>query len=185
MPTRTRPRPASSSRPPTQVWSIRVRPEMSASARYLAQLKLAVDSKLRASDSVRLKVEHICFGALVRDPRLVTQLIIRTETGLVSTFRPDILRLFVRRGRRWTSFIVSWTRMVSECISPRLATARWSCWHTDFPRHGILGDINFWRWLRQGSTPIHSRCCDMPASDPACPSICVPRCIHVARTRRG
>ena len=42
---------------PRQVWSIRVRLEMSASAR-----DLAIDSKLRASDLVRLKVDDICSG---------------------------------------------------------------------------------------------------------------------------
>jgi hypothetical protein len=39
---------------PRQVWSIRVRLEISASARDLALFKLAIDSKLRASDLVRL-----------------------------------------------------------------------------------------------------------------------------------
>lgn len=59
---------------PRQVWSIRVRLEMSASARDLALLNLAIDSKLRASDLVRLKVADICSGALVRDRGVVTQL---------------------------------------------------------------------------------------------------------------
>jgi hypothetical protein len=39
---------------PRQVWSIRVRLEMSGSARDLALFNLAIDSKLRASDLVRL-----------------------------------------------------------------------------------------------------------------------------------
>lgn len=58
---------------PRQVWSIRVRLEMSASARDLALFNLAIDSKLRASDLVRLKVADICSGALVRDRGVVTQ----------------------------------------------------------------------------------------------------------------
>ena len=49
---------------PRQVWSIRVRLEMSGSARDLALFNLAIDSKLRASDLVRLKMEDICSGAL-------------------------------------------------------------------------------------------------------------------------
>jgi len=50
---------AGSKRPllPRQVWSIRVRLEMSASARDLTLFNLAIDSKLRASDLVRLKVD--------------------------------------------------------------------------------------------------------------------------------
>lgn len=47
---------------PRQVWSIRVRLEMSASARDLALFNVAIDSKLRASDLVRLKVDDICSG---------------------------------------------------------------------------------------------------------------------------
>jgi hypothetical protein len=33
-----------------------------------------IDSKLKASDSVRFKVEDICFGTVVRDQWIVTQL---------------------------------------------------------------------------------------------------------------
>jgi hypothetical protein len=56
---------------PRQVWSIRVRLEISASARDLALFNLAIDSKLRASDLVRLKIEDICSGNLVRDRAVV------------------------------------------------------------------------------------------------------------------
>ena len=58
---------------PRHVWSIRVRLEMSGSARDLALFNLAIDSKLRASDLVRLKIEDICSGALVRDRGIVVQ----------------------------------------------------------------------------------------------------------------
>jgi len=59
---------------PRQVWSIRVRLEMSGSPRDLALFNLAIDSKLRASDLVRLKAENICSGSLVRDRGVGTQL---------------------------------------------------------------------------------------------------------------
>jgi hypothetical protein len=59
---------------PRQVWSIRVRLEISASARDLALFNLAIDSKLRASDLVRLKIEDICSVNLVRERAVVTQL---------------------------------------------------------------------------------------------------------------
>ena len=58
---------------PRQVWSIRVRLEMSGSARDLALFNLAIDSKLRASDLVRLKIADVCSGALVRDRGVVVQ----------------------------------------------------------------------------------------------------------------
>lgn len=59
---------------PRQVWSIRVRLEMSASARDLALFNLAIDSKLRASDLVHLKVEDVCSGPVVRDRAVIIQL---------------------------------------------------------------------------------------------------------------
>jgi integrase len=59
---------------PRQVWSIRVRLEMAASARDLALFNLAIDSKLRASDLVRLKVEDVCSGPVARDRAVITQL---------------------------------------------------------------------------------------------------------------
>lgn len=58
---------------PRQVWSIRVRLEMSGSTRDLALFNLAIDSKLRASDLVRLKIADVCSGALVRDRGVVVQ----------------------------------------------------------------------------------------------------------------
>lgn len=68
---------------PRQVWSIRVRLEMSASARDLALFNLAIDSKLRASDLVRLKVEDVCSGRVVRDRGVVIQ----KKTGRQSNSR--------------------------------------------------------------------------------------------------
>jgi integrase len=46
---------------------------MSGPTRDLALFNLAIDSKLRASDLVRLKIEDICSGRLVRDRGIVTQ----------------------------------------------------------------------------------------------------------------
>lgn len=59
---------------PRQVWSIRVRLEMSASPRDLALFNQAIDSMLRASDLVRLRVDDVCFGPVVRDRAIITQL---------------------------------------------------------------------------------------------------------------
>lgn len=44
---------------PKNVWSIRVRLEMSGAIRELALFNLAIDSKLRACDLVKLKVEDL------------------------------------------------------------------------------------------------------------------------------
>ncbi|MEO7221008.1 MAG: tyrosine-type recombinase/integrase [Devosia sp.] len=59
---------------PRQMWSIRIRLEMSPSARDLALFNLAINSKLQASDLVHLKVEDdVCSGAVVRDLGIVIQ----------------------------------------------------------------------------------------------------------------
>ncbi len=82
---------------PRQVWSIRVRLEMSASARDLALFDLAIDCKLRASDLVSLKVENVCSGPAVRDRAIITQL----KTGrpvqfeITEVTRQSIERLIV------------------------------------------------------------------------------------------
>ena len=79
---------------PRQVWSIRVRLEISASARDLALFNLAIDSKLRASDLVRLKVEDVCSGTLVRDRGVVIQ----RKTGRAVQFEiTEVTRQSVER----------------------------------------------------------------------------------------
>jgi len=52
---------------PRQVSSIRVRLELAASPRDLVLFNLAIDTKLRACDLVRLKVEDICSSNVVRE----------------------------------------------------------------------------------------------------------------------
>jgi integrase len=58
---------------PKHVWSIRVRLEIARSRRDLAIFNLAIDSKLRACDLVRLRVDDICSGANVRRRATVVQ----------------------------------------------------------------------------------------------------------------
>ena len=62
---------------PKHVWSIRVRLEIAQSRRDLAIFNLAIDSKLRACDLVKLRVDDICSGANVR-PRAT---IVQKKTG--------------------------------------------------------------------------------------------------------
>jgi hypothetical protein len=51
---------------PKHVWSIRVRLEIARSTRDLAIFNLAIDSKLRACDLVKLRLDDICLGTRVR-----------------------------------------------------------------------------------------------------------------------
>jgi integrase len=58
---------------PKHVWSIRVRLEVAHMWRDLALFNLAIDSKLRACDLVKLRIDQICSGAGVRDRATVVQ----------------------------------------------------------------------------------------------------------------
>lgn len=58
---------------PKEVWTIRIRLQLEARKRDLAMFNLAIDSKLRGCDLVRLKVDDICFGGKVRERATVVQ----------------------------------------------------------------------------------------------------------------
>ena len=74
---------------PKHVWSIRVRLEIARMWRDLALFNLAIDSKLRACDLVKLRVDEVCSGARIRERATVVQ----TKTG-----RPVQFELTIRRG---------------------------------------------------------------------------------------
>src|SRR6476660_7310172 len=58
---------------PKHVWSIRVRLEIARMWRDLALFNLAIDSKLRACDLVKLRIDEVCSGAKIRDRTTVVQ----------------------------------------------------------------------------------------------------------------
>jgi site-specific recombinase XerC len=58
---------------PKHVWSIRVRLEIAGSKRDLAIFNLAIDSKLRACDLVKLRLDDVCSGLRVRQRATIVQ----------------------------------------------------------------------------------------------------------------
>ena len=58
---------------PKQVWSIRARLELAGNRRDLALFNLAIDSKLRGCDLVRLRVADLVVGGAVRDRVSIVQ----------------------------------------------------------------------------------------------------------------
>ncbi len=58
---------------PKHVWSIRVRLEIARRWRDLAFFNLAIDSKLRACDLVKLRIDEVCSGGKVRHRATVVQ----------------------------------------------------------------------------------------------------------------
>jgi hypothetical protein len=55
------------------VWAIRIRLQFEGRARDLAMFNLAIDSKPRACDLVRLQTTDICLGGRVKDRAIVVQ----------------------------------------------------------------------------------------------------------------
>ena len=58
---------------PKDVWTIRVRLKMEERRRDLAMFNLAIDSKLRGCDLVRLRIDDVFVGGRVRDRAMVIQ----------------------------------------------------------------------------------------------------------------
>jgi integrase len=58
---------------PKDVWTIRVRLQMEGRRRDLAMFNLAIDSKLRGCDLVRLRIDDVFAGGRVRDRATVIQ----------------------------------------------------------------------------------------------------------------
>jgi integrase len=58
---------------PKDVWAIRVRLQLQDRKRDLALFNLAIDSKLRGCDLVRLQVDDVCAGDRARDRGTVIQ----------------------------------------------------------------------------------------------------------------
>jgi integrase len=56
-----------------EVWTIRVRLQLEQRKRDLAMFNLAIDSKLRGCDLVRIGLDDVCIGGRVRDRATVIQ----------------------------------------------------------------------------------------------------------------
>jgi integrase len=58
---------------PRDVWAIRVRLQLEKRRRDLALFNLAIDSKLRSCDLVRLRVSDVCVGGRIQDRATIIQ----------------------------------------------------------------------------------------------------------------
>ena len=56
-----------------EIWAIRIRLQLRSKARELALFNLAIDSKLRSCDLVRLRVRDVCQGGRVASRAIVMQ----------------------------------------------------------------------------------------------------------------
>ncbi len=76
-----------------EIWAIRIRLQMQGRLRELALFDLGIDSKLRASDLVKLQVREVCHG-----DRLAARAIVLQQ----KTQRPVQFGSRRQLGRRWT-----------------------------------------------------------------------------------
>ena len=73
---------------PKDVWTVRVRLQLEGRKRDLAMFNLAIDSKLRGCDLVRLRVDDVLAGERVRDRATVIQKKSGRPVSLRSPSRP-------------------------------------------------------------------------------------------------
>ena len=92
---------------PKDVWTIRVRLQLEGRKRDLAMFNLAVDSKLKGRDLIRLKIDDVSAGGTIRDRATVIQ----KKTGRPVQFEiteqtrsaiGDWLSNFGRRGGQYS-----------------------------------------------------------------------------------
>ena len=74
---------------PKDVWAIRVRLQLEHRKRDLALFNLAIDSKLRGCDLVRLQVNDVCAGGRVRDRATIIQKKTGRPVQFEITSRPE------------------------------------------------------------------------------------------------
>ena len=85
---------------PKDVWTIRVRLQLEGRQRDLAMFNLAVDSKLRGCDLVRVRIDDVCAGGRVRDRATVIQKKDQ-PAGAIRDHRTDQEREYARIVHRW------------------------------------------------------------------------------------
>ncbi|MGV1754199.1 MULTISPECIES: tyrosine-type recombinase/integrase [Rhizobium/Agrobacterium group] len=106
---------------PKYVWSIPVRLEMSGAIRELALFNLAIDSKLRACDLVKLKVEDLWSGSSIRYRAIIIQKKTKRPVQFKVTEQTKIALLawlpFVRRNGG--SYLFPSRRKMSHHLSTR------------------------------------------------------------------
>ena len=76
---------------PKDVWTIRIRLQLEGRKRDLVMFDLAVDSKLRGCDLIRLKMDDVSTGGTVRDRATVIQKKTGDRFGSKSPSKPEAL----------------------------------------------------------------------------------------------
>jgi len=124
---------------PKDVWAIRIRLQLQHRKRDLALFNLAIDSKLRGCDLVRLQVTDVCVGSRVRDRSTVTQ----QKTGRLVQFEIT---------EQTRASIQEWLANIGARDTIRFSTARLSNRHR-VPAGDITGSFGNCPFLSRVSRP--------------------------------
>jgi len=104
-----------------QIWSIRIRLEMSNKTRDLALFNLAIDSKLRGCDLVALRVRDICHGNTIQSRAIViqkkTQLPVQFE--ITENTRKSVSELITKQSLGQNDYLFGSRAKPSDHISTR------------------------------------------------------------------
>jgi site-specific recombinase XerC len=113
-----------------QIWSIRIRLELSKKVRDLALFNLAIDSKLRGCDLVALKVRDICQGNTIQSRAIViqqkTQLPVQFE--LTENTRKSVAELISTQNLNPNDYLFKSRIKPSNHISTRQYSRIVDCW---------------------------------------------------------
>ncbi len=106
---------------PRQVWSVRFHLKREGRVRDLALFDLAIDSKLRGCDLVRLRFGDLLAGGVVRSRALVVQLKTGTPVQIEVTHgtRESVLAWIGQRGAKPGDYLFPSRRRDRDCISTR------------------------------------------------------------------
>jgi hypothetical protein len=131
---------------PKHVWSIRTKLEASGRSRDLAMFNVAVDSKLRGSDVVALKVADIAPNGYAIDRAIIRQ----RKTG-----QPVKFELTEQADKRWTNMSRRQVRSPPTFYSQAAAT-RSGALQLDNMHDWSLSGPQTLDWIR--TDLVHTRC---------------------------
>ena len=105
----------------SEVWAIRVRLQISGRVRDLAMFNLAIDSKLRACDLVRIRVRDVAQGSQVASRAIVMQRKTRhpVQFEITDQTRTAVHKLIVENRLEAQSYLFSSLHSSSNHISTR------------------------------------------------------------------
>ena len=104
-----------------EIWSIRIRLELSKKIKELALFNIALDSKLRGSDLTKLKVSDVCHGNIVSKRAMILQQKTNrpVQFEITEQTRTSILDLITKSDLKNSDYLFKSRMKNSDHISTR------------------------------------------------------------------